>query len=48
MAAVSPGARVTLGVQALLLGLLYLFLYFAIGYIISFCISRSATSPTCR
>ena len=33
MAAVSPGARVTLGVPALLLGLLYLFLYFPIGYI---------------
>ena len=33
MAAVSPGGRATLWVQALLLGLLYLFLYFPIGYI---------------
>ena len=33
MAAVSPGARVTIGVQTLLLGVLYLFLYFPIAYV---------------
>ena len=33
MAAVGPGARATIGVQALLLGALYLFLYFPIGYV---------------
>ena len=33
MAAISPGARVTIGVQMLLLGALYLFLYFPIAYI---------------
>ena len=33
MAAISPGARVTIGAQALLLGVLYLFLYFPIGYV---------------
>ena len=33
MAAISPGARATIGVQALLLGVLYLFLYFPIGYV---------------
>jgi ABC-type spermidine/putrescine transport system permease subunit II len=33
MAAISPSARVTIGVQMLLLGALYLFLYFPIAYI---------------
>jgi ABC-type spermidine/putrescine transport system permease subunit II len=33
MAAISPSARVAIGLQALLLGVLYLFLYFPIGYV---------------
>jgi ABC-type spermidine/putrescine transport system permease subunit II len=33
MAAVSPGGRAVMAGQALLLGLLYLFLYFPIGYV---------------
>jgi ABC-type spermidine/putrescine transport system permease subunit II len=45
VAAVSPGARATIGLQALLLGLLYLFLYFPIGYIAYLSLMENSVWP---
>jgi ABC-type spermidine/putrescine transport system permease subunit II len=45
MPAVSPGARATIGLQALLLGLLYLFLYFPIGYIAYLSLMENSVWP---
>jgi ABC-type spermidine/putrescine transport system permease subunit II len=45
VAAVSPGARATIGLQVLLLGLLYVFLYFPIGYIAYLSLMENSVWP---
>ena len=45
MAAVSPGERAVISVQSLMLGLLYLFLYFPIFYIIYLSVAENSVWP---